>query len=144
SVPVILRGAAFTLAYLAFTVSAFWVIVQAYGLPLIGAIQALAIYSFVLAIIILNPLPSDLGISELSGVGIFLAFGVAPAAGLTVMLITRFSLLLSTDVLAAASLLIFRQELGHITLGPALPGETAAVMERQEVQVGIQDSELGR
>ncbi len=120
---IILRGAGYTAAYLAFTISAFWVVVQAYGLPSIGPIQALAIYCFVLAIIILNPLPSDLGISELSGVGIFLAFGVPPAEGLTVMLIARFSTLFSVEAMAAGAFLVVRPDLsGRPASEPAADG----------------------
>lgn len=123
---VIVRAALFTAAYLAFTVASFYVIVQAYGLPYVRLPQAAAIYCFVLAIIILVPLPSDLGISEASGVGIMLAFGVPLAQGLTIMLISRFAALFFTEVLAGGALLVFRGELRHLTHSGRLPGEPGA------------------
>ena len=125
--PVIGRACLLTVVYLAFTISAFWVIVQAYGLASIGPLQALAIYAFVLAIIIINPLPSDLGISELSGTGILLAFGVPVAEGLTVMLIARFSLLLSVDVLALGATALLRRSI-RSTINPGDSAEQPATL----------------
>ncbi|HEX6512471.1 MAG TPA: lysylphosphatidylglycerol synthase transmembrane domain-containing protein, partial [Chloroflexota bacterium] len=101
---VALRAAALTASYLVFTVGAFYVILQAYGLPGIGPAQAAAIYCFVLTLIILVPLPSDLGLSEGSGVTILLAYGVPLAEGLTIMLIIRFATLLFTEAIAGISI----------------------------------------
>jgi uncharacterized membrane protein YbhN (UPF0104 family) len=123
---IIARAALLTAAYLAFTIAAFYVIVQAYGLPQVGLVQAAAIYSFVLAIVILNPLPSDLGISEASGVGIMTAFGVPLAQGLTIMIIIRFAVLLFTELLAGIALLAFRGELRHLAAGPSPAAPAAA------------------
>jgi len=114
---VILRAALFTASYLAFTVASFYVILQAYGIPNVGLPQAAAIYCFVLTLVILVPLPSDLGLSEGSGVSVLLAFGVPLAQGLTIMLISRFSTLLFTEVVAAVVALIFRGELRHFASG---------------------------
>ena len=97
-------------AYLVFTVGAFYVTVRAYGLPNVGPLEATAIYSFVLALVILVPLPSDLGLSEGSGRAVFLAYGVPLAQGLTIMLISRFAVLLFTEALAGAALMLFRGE----------------------------------
>ncbi len=112
---VILRAGLLTAAYMAFTVAAFYVVVQAYGLPNIGPLQAAAIYCFVLALIIIIPLPSDLGLSEGGGVGIFLAYGVPLSQGLTIMLISRFASLLFTELLAGVAMLVFRREALHLT-----------------------------
>ena len=102
---VIARAGALTATYLTFSVGAFYVIVRAYGLPHIGPAEAAAIYCFVLTLIILVPLPSDLGLSEGSGVAVLLAYGVPLAEGLTIMLITRFAVLVFTEMLAGAALL---------------------------------------
>lgn len=101
----ILRTAGLTAAYLVFTIGAFYVTLRAYGLPNIGPLEATAIYCFILTLIILVPLPSDLGLSEGSGVTILLAYGVPLAEGLTIMLINRFAVLLFTELLAGAALL---------------------------------------
>jgi len=64
----------------------------------------------VLAVVDVNPLPSDLGVSELSGVGGFLAFHVSAAAGLAAMLTFRILLLVGEELVAAAAFLILRKE----------------------------------
>ena len=112
---VILRAGALTSAYLAFTVAAFYVTLKAYGLPHVGPAEAAAVYCFVLALIILVPLPSDLGLSEGSGVTILLAYGVPLAEGLTVMLIIRFAVLLFTEAIAGAAFLACPGEIRHFT-----------------------------
>lgn len=111
---VILRAGALTATYMVFTVGAFYVTVRAYGLPNIALPQAAAIYCFVLTLIILVPLPSDLGLSEGSGVAVLLAYGVPLAQGLTIMLIIRFSVLLFTELITGVALLVMHQELGHL------------------------------
>ena len=115
---VMLRAAVFTAAYLAVTVAAFYVTIKAYGLPGLGPVQAAAIYCFVLALVILVPLPSDLGVSEGSGVGILLAFGVPLAQGLTIMLINRLSMLLFTEIIAGGVLFALRREFRQMTREP--------------------------
>ena len=112
---VMLRAGALTVCYLVFTVAAFYVTVQAFGLPNVGPAAAVAVYCFVLTLIILVPLPSDLGLSEGSGVTILLAYGVPLAQGLTIMLIIRFAVLLFTELIAGCTLLLFRGEVRHIT-----------------------------
>jgi uncharacterized membrane protein YbhN (UPF0104 family) len=111
---VVLRAGGLTAAYMAFTIATFFAAVRAYALPNIGLPQAAAIYCFVLTLIILVPLPSDLGLSEGSGVAVLLAYGVPLAQGLTIMLIIRFSVLLFTEIIAGGALLFMRQELGHL------------------------------
>jgi uncharacterized membrane protein YbhN (UPF0104 family) len=112
---VILRAAALTACYLVFTVAAFYVTLKAYGLPNVGPAEAAAVYCFVLTVIILVPLPSDLGLSEGSGVTILLAYGVPLAEGLTIMLIIRFAVLLFTEMIAGGTIFVLRRELAHFT-----------------------------
>ena len=83
-----------------------------------------------LAIVVLNPLPSDLGVSELSGVGILTAFQVPTAEGLTIMLIARFALLLSSELLAGVAVLVLHRELRHLSQGPDAHEEAVACRHR--------------
>ncbi|MBV8083786.1 MAG: flippase-like domain-containing protein [Chloroflexi bacterium] len=110
---VIWRASLFSAGYLAFSVAAFYVVLQAYGEPQIGLQQATAVYCFVLAMVILVPLPSDLGLSEGSGVAALLAYGVPLAQGVTIMLITRFAALVFTELLAGVTLLVLHEHLGQ-------------------------------
>ena len=112
---VVLRAGALTASYLVFTVAAFYVTLKAYGLPNVGPAEAAAVYCFVLTLIILVPLPSDLGLSEGSGVTILLAFGVPLAEGLTIMLIIRFAVLLFTELIAGAAFAVLPGEIRHFT-----------------------------
>ncbi|HEY8694158.1 MAG TPA: lysylphosphatidylglycerol synthase transmembrane domain-containing protein [Chloroflexota bacterium] len=112
---VILRAGVLTASYLVFTVAAFYVTLKAYGLPNVGPAEAAAVYCFVLALVILVPLPSDLGLSEGSGVTILLAYGVPLAEGLTIMLIIRFAVLLFTEIIAGVAFLTMPAEVRHFT-----------------------------
>ncbi|MFI5269107.1 MAG: lysylphosphatidylglycerol synthase transmembrane domain-containing protein [Chloroflexota bacterium] len=112
---VILRAGALTASYLVFTVAAFYVTLKAYGQPNVGPAEAAAVYCFVLTLIILVPLPSDLGLSEGSGVTILLAYGVPLAEGLTIMLIIRFAVLLFTEIIAGVAFLALPGEIRHFT-----------------------------
>jgi len=112
---VILRGGGLTASYLVFTVAAFYVTLKAYGLPNVGPAEAAAVYCFVLTLVILVPLPSDLGLSEGTGVTILLAYGVPLAEGLTIMLIIRFAVLLFTEVIAGVAFLALPGEIRHFT-----------------------------
>ncbi|MHB8621616.1 MAG: lysylphosphatidylglycerol synthase transmembrane domain-containing protein, partial [Chloroflexota bacterium] len=116
----ILRAAGLGLLYMLFTITAFYLIANSYSVAGIGWAQAAVVYSFALAVVVLNPLPTDFGVSEGTGVGLFLAFGVPLAEGLVIMLIMRFTILLSTAVLAAIAFLLFHGELKHLSEGPAV------------------------
>jgi uncharacterized protein (TIRG00374 family) len=117
---VMLSGLVLCATYMMLTNLGFYLVCAGLGLPGIGPAQATAVYSLVLAVVIINPLPSDLGVSELSGVGGFLAFHVNPSDGLAAMLTFRILLLLSEEVVAGAAFLLFRREtLRLFRSGPA-------------------------
>jgi uncharacterized membrane protein YbhN (UPF0104 family) len=107
---VLLGGLTLCAAYMALTIAGFYLVCDGLGISAIGPAEAAAIYSVVLALIDANPLPSDLGLSELSGVGGFLAFGVDAAAGLAAMLTFRVLLLVGEELVAGAAFALFRQE----------------------------------
>lgn len=107
---VLLTGLGICAAYMALTITGFWLVIVGLGISTIGIAQATAIYSLVLAVVDMNPLPSDLGVSELSGVGGFLAFHVSEDAGLAAMLTFRILLLICEELVALAAFLLFREE----------------------------------
>jgi uncharacterized protein (TIRG00374 family) len=110
---------AFVLAalHLALTIGCLYAIMQGLGMQNVGWTQAAVVYSFVLAIVNLNPLPTDIGVSEGSGMSIFLANGVPPAEGLTAMLLVRFGVILSTAILLGLATAAMPHELKHLTQG---------------------------
>ncbi len=107
---VLLTGLALCTSYMALTYYGFYLVCAYLGLETIGPAQATAIYSFVLAVVDINPLPSDLGVSELTGVGGFLAFHVPASAGLAVMLVFRILLLISEEIVAVFAFVVFHKE----------------------------------
>jgi len=122
---VIVTGLLLCAAYMTLTYYGFYLVCANLHLPGIGIAQAAAVYSLVLAIVIVNPLPSDLGISELSGVGAFLAFHVNPADGLAAMLTFRVLLLLGEELVAAIAFLTFRRETQRLFQPAGAPAPAA-------------------
>jgi uncharacterized protein (TIRG00374 family) len=113
----IVRAVALAATHLAFTVAALYVIAR--GLQIsIGWERVAAVYAFVLALVNLNPLPTDIGVSEGSGMSIFVASGVDQAQGLTAMLLVRFAVIAGTTVLLVVAVMIFPREVKHLTQGP--------------------------
>jgi len=129
---VLLSGLVLCAAYMTLTIYGFYLVCVYLNIPGIGVPEAAAIYSLVLAIVDVNPLPSDLGVSELSGVGGFLAFHVPASAGLAAMLTFRITLLLSEELVAVGAFLIFHEETKRLfrpkkTAKPMAEGKDAAL-----------------
>jgi uncharacterized protein (TIRG00374 family) len=114
-----------TALYMAFTIGTLYVITRAYSLSNVGWLSASVIYCFTLVVIVLNPLPSDWGVSEGLGTAMFLAFGVKPAEGLTMMLILRFTIIFSTMLMTGVTAAIFRQDVKEVAEGPPIDVEAA-------------------
>ena len=111
---IIVRALALTAASMAFTIAGLYVITRAYTPPDLAWLQVAVIYCFVLAVIVLNPLPSDWGVSEALGVAMFTSFRVDPATGLTMMLLLRFSILIGTLLLTVMLGLLFSGDAARI------------------------------
>lgn len=96
----LLVSTALTVPYIVFTIAAFYVLVHAgmhvSELSWTGAAQ---IYCFVMAAIDVSPLPTDIGVSEGSGLMIFLANGVASWKGMVAMLLIRIAVVTTAAVL---------------------------------------------
>jgi uncharacterized membrane protein YbhN (UPF0104 family) len=120
---VLVSGLALCTAYTTLTILGFYLVCAGLGISSIGPAQAAAIYSLVLGVVDANPLPSDLGLSELSGVGGFLAFHVDAAAGLAAMLTFRVLLLLSEELVAGAAFVLFREETRRLFRRKGAPAE---------------------
>lgn len=114
------RAVLLTAAYMAVTIAALFVITRAYHVPHVTWLSAAVIYCFTLVVIVLNPLPSDWGISEGVGTAMFLAFGVKPAIGLTMMLILRFAIIFSTTLMTSVTAAIFRRDVMEVAEGPPI------------------------
>ncbi len=140
---VLLSGLALCTAYMTLTIFGFWMVCQGLSITQVGPAEATAIYSLVLAVVDVNPLPSDLGVSELSGVGGFLAFHVNADAGLAAMLTFRILLLISEELVAAAAFLMFREETRRLFSSKAPRSLTGMLEEQSVVSEGSQTSAPG-
>ena len=129
---VLLTGLGICAAYMALTIIGFWMVIVGLGISIVGIAQATAIYSLVLAVVDINPLPSDLGVSELSGVGGFLAFHVSESAGLAAMLTFRILLLIGEELVAAAVFLLFREETRRLFRPKEVKKETMQPVQSQK------------
>lgn len=112
---VLLLGLALGAVYITLTTFALYLICVGFGLSsTITPGATAAIYSLSLVVVVLNPLPTDLGIAEGSGVGGLLLFGVSAADGLAIMLIFRVLLMVTEEGVAALAFLFSRKEVRHL------------------------------
>ncbi len=121
----ITRAILLAAAHLAFTVAALYVISRGIGIDAAWT-EITAIYAFVLTLINLNPLPTDLGVSEGGGVSIFTASGVDSAQGLTAMLLIRFAIIGGTALLLGLAMAAFPAQVKDIAEGDGAPSPDRA------------------
>jgi uncharacterized membrane protein YbhN (UPF0104 family) len=81
------------------------------GLGNISVFDAIAAYFFSLAFALIFPLPIDIGTTEVSGTGVFLAEGAPKFAAVSVMLINRVLSIGAAIAIAAVSMIFLRDEL---------------------------------
>ena len=63
-----------------------YVMIRAVDVPGISFVDTLSIYGFIVLVTILIPIPGELGVTELSGVGVLVAYGVAASKAAVIML----------------------------------------------------------
>lgn len=98
----LLVATALTIPYIAFTIAAFYVLVHSgMGVTELSWTGAAQIYCFVMTAIDVSPLPTDIGVSEGSGLMIFLANGVAQWKGMVAMLLIRIAVVSTAAILFA-------------------------------------------
>lgn len=115
---VLLRAAVLGTVYLLLAGATLYVVVRGLGINGVSFGQVLAVYFFSLAFGLIFPLPVDIGVTEVSGVGALLEIGVDKSAAVSVMLIMRvFSVGVALLVGAAAMI--------------AMPDEVRAVLREK-------------
>lgn len=95
--------------YLIIAGSALYIIVSGLNIH-ISLWDALAVYFFSLAFSLIFPLPIDIGVLEVSGVGAFLAEGVTKPAAVSAMLLNRVLSIGSALVIALIGMIFMRDE----------------------------------
>jgi uncharacterized membrane protein YbhN (UPF0104 family) len=84
--PSLLRPVASTAAYLAIYIVVLWLILDALGLGRLGVGAAVSTVVMTSLVNVILPIPIELGITEISGVGILSSFGIEPREAAVVML----------------------------------------------------------
>jgi uncharacterized protein (TIRG00374 family) len=96
---------------------AFYMVALGMGITGVSLGDALAVYFFSLAVGLIFPLPVDIGVSEASGVGAFLAVGVDKSVAVSVVLVNRVLSIGAALAIALASLLVLHDELRAVLHG---------------------------
>jgi uncharacterized membrane protein YbhN (UPF0104 family) len=105
-------AAALCAGYIACAALGLWAIVAALSIPGIGLHEALDVYAFVLGLGLTTPIPTDLGVMEVSGLAALMAYAMPRADALTVMLIQRILSTILVSSIAGVSLVLLR---GHLS-----------------------------
>lgn len=96
--------------YVALAGVALYIAMLGIGQHQVSVITVIAVYCFSLAFSLIFPIPIDIGVAEIGGVGAFLAVGLAKGPAVGTMLIFRLLSILSALLIAGVSLLFLHRE----------------------------------
>jgi uncharacterized membrane protein YbhN (UPF0104 family) len=88
-----------------------FVIVRAVGITDLSLVHVMAIYAFTVLVVILIPIPTEIGLTEFSGLSAFVGYGVPRAEAAVIMLGLRALATGMTIVVAGIAMLVLRSEL---------------------------------
>ena len=100
-----------TAAYMLIYTIVLYAILQAAGVHSLGFGDTLGLYAVLVLAVILVPIPTEIGITEFTGLGALLAYGLPGSTAAVVMLSFRVLATGATIVLAGALLVLMRNEL---------------------------------
>ena len=104
-----------------------YVIVRALGIPGISLPDAVGIYAFVVLTVILVPIPTEIGLTEFTGLMALIAYGVPQPEAAIVILGLRALATGMTILVSAALLIVLRRELSRAERAPAAKNASEAV-----------------
>ncbi|HVC82746.1 MAG TPA: lysylphosphatidylglycerol synthase transmembrane domain-containing protein, partial [Chloroflexota bacterium] len=96
--------------YLIIAGSGLFIVARGVGEDSLTFTQALAAYFFSLAFSLIFPLPIDIGVAEVSGVGALVALGVDRNAAISIMLVNRVLTLGASITIAMGTALVLHDE----------------------------------
>jgi uncharacterized membrane protein YbhN (UPF0104 family) len=115
-----------TVLYMFIYVIDLTLILRALGVHDIGLLQACVVYAASVLAVVLVPIPTEIGITEITGLSVLKAYGVASSTAALAMLSLRLLATGLTIVVAGATLFLMRDELRRVrTDHRAVPGERA-------------------
>jgi uncharacterized membrane protein YbhN (UPF0104 family) len=124
--------AALSALYLALAAVGLYVILHGLGADQITLAEALGVYAVSLAVGLLAPLPFDLGLIELSGVGALLACGVPASTAVSAMLLQRVLSGAVALLVAGSTATVFARERRAALRGAPITGEPALAAQVTE------------
>lgn len=125
-----------TALYMLIYVIDLYLIINVLGIHGLTFFNAVAIYAFVALTVILVPIPTEIGLTEFSGLTALLAFGIPGATAAVIMLGLRALTTGMTIVVSGLLLLILRDEFSHPQQVAASTGLTEHGTISGEVQPG--------
>ncbi|SRR5579884_336702 len=109
--PKTLRSLAPVAIYMFCYVVELYAIIRAVGIHNITFTDTMGIYALIVLVVVLVPIPTEIGLTEAAGLGALLAYGVGRSTAAIVMLSLRILATGTTVVVAALVMLLLRQEL---------------------------------
>jgi uncharacterized membrane protein YbhN (UPF0104 family) len=103
-----------------------YAILQAAGVHTVSFEDTLGLYAVLVLAVILVPIPTELGITEFTGLGALLAYGIPGPTAAIVMLSFRVLATGATILVGGALLVLMRHELVSTASAERLGGEVAA------------------
>jgi uncharacterized protein (TIRG00374 family) len=128
-VRVLAPAALFSLSYLLLGGTALYFILRGLGIDTVAWQTVLVVYMFSVAFSLIAPLPVDIGVSEASGVGAFLAMGVGKTAAVSAMLVLRAATTGTSLVIALITMVIAFDRFRAVVQSRAPLGEDAPCHE---------------
>src|ERR671932_521681 len=107
-------AAALCAGYIACAALGLWAIVAALSIPGIGLHEALSVYAFALGLELTIPIPTDLGLMEVSGLAVAMAYGFPRADAQAVILMQPIVSTILVSGIAGVSLVLLRGHLAAI------------------------------
>lgn len=133
----IILGLVICAAYISAAGGTLFVITRGLHVHTLSWPQVLAVYCFSLAFALIEPSPVDLGVTELGGVGAFLAVGLGRDTAITAMLMNRVFSIGASLVIVAVGLFALHRELRIVlSSGSESPRDTLELdaLERDDIE----------
>jgi uncharacterized membrane protein YbhN (UPF0104 family) len=119
-----------TVVYMFVYVADLALILRALGIHDIGLLHIAVVYAASVLAVVLVPIPTEIGITEITGLSVLKAYGVAGSTAALAMLSLRLLATGLTIVVAGALLFLMRDELRRVRKGQhAVAGDTATASQ---------------
>lgn len=128
-----------TAAYMFIYAVDLYVIVRALGIPGISLLDAVGIYAFVVLTVILVPIPTEIGLTEFTGLMALIAYGIPQPTAAIVILGLRALATGMTIIVSGALLILLRRELSRAQRMP--PAKSAPEAQTTPAATHIEEPE---